>query len=159
MEPTIDGPRRRHRSAVAALTAFTLTAMLTAVSAQSAAPSPAAPSAATVERSARAAAGKPVRVGVYLNVQPDCSSGPLPSIRLVSPPGNGTVKIKRGKISATNYKQCLALEVPGFVAFYQSKADFTGTDTVTLEVKFPEGRIQVQRITVTVGVGPGGQKI
>ncbi|WP_322517586.1 hypothetical protein SR870_08735 [Rhodopseudomonas palustris] len=158
MRATIDGPRARRKAAIAALTALTLTAP-TAASAQSAAPSPAAPSAATVERSARAAAGKPVRVGVYLNVQPDCSSGPLPSIRLVSPPRNGTVKIKRGKISATNYKQCLALEVPGFVAFYQSKADFTGTDTVTLEVKFPQGRIEVQRITVTVGVGPGGQKI
>ncbi|WP_157038811.1 hypothetical protein [Rhodopseudomonas palustris] len=136
-----------------------MTATLTAAAAQSPAPSPAPPSTATVERNARAAAGKPVRVGVYVNVQPDCSSGPLPSIRLVSPPGNGTVQIKRGKISATNYKQCLALEVPGFVAFYQSKADFAGTDTVTLEVKFPQGRIELQRITVTVGVGPGGQKI
>ena len=118
---------------------------------------PAAPT--TVERNAKGLSGKAIRVGVYLNVQPDCSSGPLPSIRLVSPPGNGSVTIKRGKINATNYKQCLALEVPGYVAFYQSKADFTGTDTLTLEVKFPQGRTELQRITVNVGVAPGGQKI
>jgi hypothetical protein len=119
--------------------------------------SPAGP--ATVERNAKGLSGKAIRVGVYLNVQPDCSSGPLPSIRLVSPPGNGSVTIKRGKINATNYKQCLALEVPGYVAFYQSKADFTGTDTLTLEVKFPQGRTELQRITVNVGIAPGGQKI
>lgn len=121
---------------------------------------PAMPSGpSTVERSAKGVSGKAIRVGVYLNVQPDCSSGPLPSIRLVSPPGNGTVTIKRGKINATNYKQCLALEVPGYVAFYQSKADFSGTDTLTLEVKFPQGRTELQRITVNVGTAPGGQKI
>jgi hypothetical protein len=33
---------------------------------------------------------------------------------------------------ATNYKQCLALEVPGFVAFYKSKPDFAGVDSATI---------------------------
>ena len=92
-------------------------------------------------------------------MQSDCASGPLPAIRMLSPPANGTLTIKRGKVSATNYKQCLALEVPGFIAFYKSKADFTGTDVVTVEVKYPQGRIEVQRITINVGVGSGGQKI
>ena len=127
------------------------------------APAPGAPApppaSSTVERNAKGVAGKPIQVGIYLNVQPDCSSGPLPSIRLVTPPGNGTVTIKRGKVSATNYKQCLALEVPGFIAFYQSKADFTGTDTVTIEIKFPQGRTELQRIMINVGVEPAGQKI
>lgn len=141
-------------------------AMLVAASAafaQAQAPAPdapvPAPAPSTVERNAKGVAGKPIQVGLYLNVQPDCSSGPLPSIRLVTAPGSGTVTIKRGKVSATNYKQCLALEVPGFIAFYQSKADFAGTDTVTLEVKFPQGRTELQRITINVGVGPAGQKI
>jgi hypothetical protein len=110
----------------------------------------------TVERAAHGPAAKNIQVGVYLNVQPDCGSGPLPSIRLVGPPVNGTVSIKRGKVSATNYKQCLALEVPGFIAFYQSKPDFTGTDVMTLEIRYPQGRIELQRITVSVG-GPTGR--
>lgn len=113
----------------------------------------------TVERSARAAAGKAVQIGVYLNVQQDCSSGTLPAIRLVGPPSNGTVQIKRGKVTATNYKQCLALEVPGFIAFYQSRADFAGADSLTLEIIYPQGRREVQRITVHVGMSGGGQKI
>jgi hypothetical protein len=113
----------------------------------------------TVERTAKGPPAKDIRVGIYLNVQTDCTSGTLPAIRLVSPPANGAVSIKRGKVSATNYKQCLALEVPGFIAFYRSKPDFSGVDVVTIEVKYPGGRTEVQRISVTVGSGPGGQKI
>jgi len=113
----------------------------------------------TVERAAKGEPAKDIRVGVYLNVQPDCTSGALPAIRLVSPPTNGAISIKRGKVSATNYKQCLALEVPGFIAFYRSKADFSGIDVLIIEVKYPGGRTEMQRISVTVGGGPAGQKI
>jgi hypothetical protein len=104
----------------------------------------------------RTASGQPntdIRVGVYVNVRPDCTSGPLPSIQLTSPPENGKVTVKKAQVTATNYKQCLALEVPGFVAFYRSRADFAGVDVLTLEVKFPDGKTQVQRISVTVGTG------
>src|SRR5690349_20899117 len=58
--------------------------------------------AQTVERTAKGPPAKPIRVGVYLNVQPDCSSGTLPTIRLLNPPANGTVDVKRGKVTATN---------------------------------------------------------
>ena len=123
------------------------------------APGTAVPNNATVERSAKGPTAKAIQIGVYLNVQPDCTSGTLPAIRLVAPPANGTVTLKRGKVTATNYKQCLALEVPGFIAFYQSKPDFVGTDVAIIEVKYPQGRTEVQRITINVGTGPGGQKI
>jgi hypothetical protein len=112
-----------------------------------------------VERSAKGPAAKNIQVGLYINVRPDCTPGPLPTIRLVSPPANGTLTIKRGKVNATNYKQCLALEVPGFVALYKSKADFTGTDVATVEVKYPHGRTEIQRITINVGAGTDRQKI
>lgn len=113
----------------------------------------------TVERTARGLPAKDIQVGVYLNVQPDCTSGTLPAIRLLTPPVNGTVNIKRGKVTATNYKQCLALEVPGFIAFYKSKPDFIGNDVMSVEVKYPGGRTEVQKITVTIDGGPGGRKI
>ena len=74
----------------------------------------------------RTASGQPntdIRVGVYVNVRPDCTSGPLPSIQLTSPPENGKVTVKQAQVTATNYKQCLALQVPGFVAFYRSRTD------------------------------------
>jgi hypothetical protein len=109
----------------------------------------------TVERSVKAVPNKDTQIGVYLNVQPDCTSGPLPTIRLVSPPSSGKVVVKTAKAKATNYKACLALEVPAYVAFYKSPPEFVGNDVLTIEVKYLGGRTEIQKITVNVvGTGP-----
>jgi len=115
--------------------------------------------AQTVNRTANGQPDTEIRVGVYVNVQPDCTSGPLPSIQLRSPPENGKVTVKQGKVTATNYKQCLAMEVPAFIAFYRSRANFAGVDVVTLEVKYPGGKTEIQRISVTVGTESSGKGI
>ena len=65
-----------------------------------------------VERQLKAAPGRDVRVGVFTDIRPDCTSGPLPAIRLATPPAHGSVNVKRGTLKATNFKQCLAAEVP-----------------------------------------------
>src|SRR5215218_2856438 len=111
----------------------------------------------TVERSFKAAPNKDTQIGVYLNVLPDCTSGPLPTIRLASPPSSGNVVVKTAKLKATNYKACLALEVPAYVAFYKSPPEFLGDDILTIEVKYPGGRTELQKITVKV-VGSGAQQ-
>src|SRR6476661_8361438 len=110
-----------------------------------------------VERSVKAAPNKDTQIGVYLNVLPDCTSGPLPTIRLASPPASGKVVVKTAKVKATNYKACLALEVPAYVAFYKSPPEFVGDDVLTIEVKYLGGRTEIQKITVNV-VGPGAQQ-
>jgi hypothetical protein len=110
-----------------------------------------------VDRSVKAAPNKDTQLGVYLNVLPDCTSGPLPTIRLVSPPTFGKVVVKTAKVKATNYKACLALEVPAYVAFYKSPPDFLGDDVLTIEVKYLGGRTEIQKITVKV-VGVGAQQ-
>jgi hypothetical protein len=86
-----------------------------------------------------------IRVGVYANVQLDCTSGPLPSIRLSSAPADGKVTVKKAKINATNFKQCLALEVPGYVTFYKSKLISAAAMFSFLAVKFLGGKTEVQR--------------
>lgn len=111
----------------------------------------------SVERTVKSAPNKDTRIGLYLNVLPDCTSGPLPTIRLVSPPASGKVVVKSAKVKATNYKACLALEVPAYVAFYKSQPDFVGDDVLTIEVKYAGGRTEVQKITVNVS-GPGAQQ-
>jgi hypothetical protein len=104
-----------------------------------------------IERTVKVPSNKEIRVGVYVNLKPDCTSGPLPSIRLISPPEHGKVTVRQARVNATNYKQCLAVQVPGFVAFYQSAPQFSGTDSISLEVKTPGGRSVIQKITVLVG--------
>jgi hypothetical protein len=111
----------------------------------------------TVERSVKAAPNKDTQIGVYLNVLPDCTSGPLPTIRLAAPPASGKVVVKSANVKATNYKACLALEVPAYVAFYKSPPEFLGDDVLTIEVKYAGGRTEIQKITVKV-VGPGAQQ-
>lgn len=115
--------------------------------------------AQTVTRAARGEPGKDIRVGVFINVQQDCTSGPLPTIRLVDKPANGTVTVKSLKVKAQNYKQCLALEVPAYIAFYKSEPTFNGVDTFSIEVRYPEGRTVTQKLNVTVGTGQKEQKI
>jgi Trypsin-like peptidase domain len=103
-----------------------------------------------IERTVKVPSNKETRIGVYVNLKPDCTSGPLPSIRLISVPEHGKVTIKQATVNATNYKQCSALQVPGFVAYYQPARDFFGTDSLSLEIKSFSGRTIVQKITLPV---------
>jgi uncharacterized membrane protein len=109
-----------------------------------------------VEREVKVAAGRDTRVGVYTDIKPDCTSGPLPAIRLVAPPAHGAVNVKRGTLKATNFKQCLAMEVPAFVALYHGLAEFNGIDEFVLEVTWPGGRKELQHFRVNVSAHPGG---
>ena len=109
-----------------------------------------------VEREVKAASGNEVRVGVYSDIRPDCTAGPLPAIRLVSPPAHGAVNVKRGTLKITNYKQCLATEVPAFIAIYRAADNFNGLDEFLLEIGMAGGRKQLQHFRVNVSATPGG---
>lgn len=133
--------------------------------AQEPAPEQLAPSARSgeparvVEREVKARAGRDTRLLIFTNVRPDCTSGPLPTVRLLTAPANGAVTMKRGKLRATNVKQCLALEVPALAAIYRPAADFEGSDTIVLEVRPVEGTPQLRRFTISVTKAEPGRTI
>ena len=113
-----------------------------------------------IDRAIGAAPGQNVRVGIYTSIRPDCTSGPLPGIRLAQAPAHGTVSVKRAMLKATNVKQCLAIDVPAFVAFYRAASNFSGADEFDLEINFAGGRKEIQHFRMTVtGVANGGQGI
>jgi hypothetical protein len=103
-----------------------------------------------IERELKAAPGRDVRAGIFTDIRPDCTSGPLPAIRLATPPAHGNVTVKRGTLRAINIKQCLAIEVPAFVAFYRAGADYSGADVFELEISSPDGHKRRERIHVIV---------
>jgi hypothetical protein len=107
------------------------------------------------ERELKTAPGRDLRVGIYTDIRQDCTSGPLPAIRLATPPAHGAVNVKRGMLKATNFKQCLAAEVPAFVAFYRAKPDFRGSDQFALEISWPDGRKQLQHFRIDVANAAG----
>ncbi|MFZ3337008.1 MAG: hypothetical protein WA199_13810 [Xanthobacteraceae bacterium] len=113
----------------------------------------------SLERPIKAMPGQNVRVGVYTSIRPDCTSGPLPAIRLTIAPAHGVVSVKRAMLKATNVKQCLAIDVPAFVAFYRAAQDFSGADQFELEVTFSGGRKEIQNFRVSTAGANGGQGI
>ena len=94
------------------LAAISAVAVLTTIGWPATAQNQGEASSQLVERTVTALPNRDTQIGIYVNVRPDCSSGPLPTIRLASPPSSGNVVVKNGKVKATNYKACLALEVP-----------------------------------------------
>jgi hypothetical protein len=113
-----------------------------------------------IERDVKISGGREVRIGIYTSIRSDCSSGPLPSIRLTVSPQHGAVTVKRAMLKATNLKQCLAVEVPALVALYRATQNFDGLDRFELEIGFSDGRKQLQRFKVSVAKAPAdGERI
>ena len=112
-----------------------------------------------IEREIKGKSGQDIRVAIFTNVLADCTAGPLPTIRLVSPPEHGKLIVKKARLSATNVKQCLALEVPALVAFYKSAGDYAGSDYAVLEIKTAQGNVLLQRYSITVSPAIPAQKI
>ena len=114
-----------------------------------------------LERSVKGPAGKDIRLAVYASIKPDCTAGQLPTVRLAQVPAHGTVTVKQARMRTTNFKQCLAAEVPAFVALYRPSTGFTGEDIAILEVVTGQKK-QLQRFKITVEKGsekPSGQAI
>jgi hypothetical protein len=111
----------------------------------------------TLERQIKGQAGRDIRIAVFASIRPDCTAGQLPTVRLSQAPVNGKVTVKQARMRTTNFKQCLAVEVPAFVAFYRSAPDFSGQDSVLIEVITAGGKTQLQRFTITIEKPAGGQ--
>jgi hypothetical protein len=114
---------------------------------------------ATVARQYKGKPNTSINVGVFVTIRADCTSGPLPVIRLATPPAHGKVTVKRGRLQATNLKRCLGTDLPAFVALYRSEPDYIGQDEFAIEVIATNGRKQLQQITVTLTNPGNGQGI
>ena len=104
----------------------------------------------TVTRSETAASGKSVRLAIVPNLKKDCTSGPMPEIRVSGAPKNGSLITKVGKLKTPAKYRCPGKEAAVQALFYQSKDGYTGTDEVTVDVKDSDGNVQTQNIRITV---------
>lgn len=111
-----------------------------------------APAAAqtTVTRTETVATGKPVRLVIAPNLKKDCSIGPMPEIRVATAPKNGTIVTKAGKLKTPASFRCPNKDVEAQGVFYQSKAGYSGSDEVLIEIKTSEGNVERQDIRITV---------
>ncbi|SCY81941.1 hypothetical protein SAMN02927923_02436 [Microvirga guangxiensis] len=101
-------------------------------------------------RSAEVVAGKQERLGVYGNVQKDCTSGPLPTIRVLTPPRNGELNVRNGKLKAGRITRCPKLEATAQGIFYKAKPAYKGTDEIAYEVRSASGKVESHTVKITV---------
>lgn len=101
-------------------------------------------------RSTDVVAGKTQRLGVYGNVQKDCTSGPLPTVRVVTPPKHGELNVRSGKLKAGRISRCPKLEATAQGVFYKPNHTYNGADEVSYEVKSASGKLESHTVRITV---------
>jgi hypothetical protein len=104
----------------------------------------------TAHRSTEVVAGKPHRLGVYGNVQKDCTSGALPTVRVATPPKHGELNVRSGKLKAGRISRCPKLEAAAQGVFYKPNPSYKGTDEVSYEVKSASGKVESHTVRITV---------
>ena len=104
----------------------------------------------SAHRSADAVTGKQQRLGVYGNVQKDCTSGPLPTIRVVTPPKHGELNVRSGKLKAGRISHCPKLEATAQGVFYKPNPTYKGPDEVSYEVRSAIGKVENHTVRITV---------
>ena len=108
----------------------------------------------SVYRTVDAVPGKPIRVRVVTNLKKDCTVGTPAAIRVVTPPKNGSLVVKNGKLKTPADYRCPNVETPVQGVFYQSNPKYTGSDEVAFEVKTAEGNTQSISIKINVSDKP-----
>lgn len=114
-----------------------------------------------IHRSVTVEKGKTLRIAVVTGLKKDCSVGDVGSVRIVNPPKNGQLAVRSGKGKTPASFRCPNVDTPLQGLFYQSKANFSGSDEVTYETRTPDGVTEtyIVKITVTDKPGaPGGKK-
>jgi hypothetical protein len=101
-------------------------------------------------RSTDVVAGKPHRLGVYGNVQKDCTSGPLPTVRIVTLPKHGELNVRSGKLKVGRISRCPKLEATAQGVFYKPNSAYKGADEVSYEVKSASGKVENHTVKITV---------
>ena len=105
----------------------------------------------SINRSEKATTGKATRLAIAPNLKKDCSAGPMPEIRVVATPKNGSLITRAGKLKTPASYRCPNVEAQVQGIFYQSNAKYTGADEAVFDIKTSDG--QVERFTIKITVG------
>ena len=108
----------------------------------------------TIYRNVEAVSGKVARIGAHISVKPDCSADTLPEIKVLTPPKNGSLNVRTGKVKTTRITKCPNLETPAQGLFYMPGAKYTGADEVIYQVKTPDGKVTSHTVRITVSDKP-----
>ena len=91
--------------------------------------------------------GTEFRVAAMNYVNADCSSGPIPDVRIVAQPANGELRTEQIRYivdrAANNSRHhCNGKEVDALGLFYKSRDGFTGQDQIAVDVDYRNGTVR-----------------
>jgi hypothetical protein len=95
-------------------------------------------------------ANKEIRAGWFGSMKPSCTTETPPEAHVLKSAQNGTVKLLQAKVRTNSIPKCPNAELSAVVVFYQSKENYRGTDSFTLEIKSVNGKISLHKFTVLV---------
>ena len=105
-------------------------------------PAPTAETQAPLRRSVFT--GNEMRMATFSVLNADCTSGPRPDVRIVTPPANGTVHFD-AVVAAVDRPagdprvQCNGKRADSVAIFYRARKGFVGEDAVVIEIDFKNG--------------------
>jgi hypothetical protein len=80
-------------------------------------------------------------------VNPDCSSGPLPDVRLALPAANGSVRMDQGTVAVNRPRTdprsiCNGKQVDALNVSYRANEGFVGVERLVLRADFHNGNMR-----------------
>lgn len=89
------------------------------------------------------------------SINPVCEVNGYPEITVVKVPGHGSVTVDRGQdypsYETTNVRhECDRRLLGSTQLFYQSEANFRGTDAFSIEIRFPDNNLWTRSYSVEV---------
>jgi hypothetical protein len=107
--------------------------------------------------SVEAIAGKPVQLTYHADAHKNtCTPAPIPTFRVVEPPKNGVLTVRKALLSTDKIPGCPGLKTPALVVFYLGKEGYSGSDHVSYAVTNAAGQTQGYDVTITVKAAPAG---
>ena len=102
--------------------------------------------------------GVPVVLVNFLNARPDCSTNPGPvAVPVVSgAPTNGVIQMQITVTNVAASSKCPARKIPSTALIYTPNKDFSGADTVQIDVEVGN---QKRSLSYRITVQPAGQQL
>lgn len=100
-------------------------------------------------------AGKTITISGVTALNPDCSSPGINTLKIIKQPEHGTVKVVQ-RDGYTSYppqnprSACNKTKHPGIYADYTPEHDFSGMDTVAVEIITVDGQDFEEKVMITV---------
>jgi hypothetical protein len=105
-------------------------------------------------RTVQVPAGATARLGSFSNLKPDCSPGPLPEIKVVTPAKTGVIAVRRRQGKLGPATRCPNADATAQIVSYQAKPT-PGQDEVAFQVTLPNGKVVLHTVVISVTEAPG----